>query len=394
MIASGRVAYLTRRSPEYGIHVDGATVRDKPAITVDMKRVRQRKRDIVERFRSGSESKLKAAGVECIMGEGSFTDAHSLDIKLSDGSGTKSVSADLIFINTGERPLLPKLPGIESVTVLNSTTIMELDVVPSHLIVLGGGYIGLEFGQLFRRLGAAVTIIQRGKQLLAREDADIAEEVLKILEEDGISVLLQTSAVGVSKSSGSDGSIHVTVSGPKGTKTLAGSHLLAAAGRKPNSDMLNLQAAGIASDSVHGYVKVSPFLETNVPGVYALGDVKGPPAFTHIAYDDWRIIQANLLESRTHKLSTTNRLVPYTVFMDPQLGHVGLHEHEALAMGKKIKVASMPMTWVARALEVDETRGMMKAVVDTGTDEIIGFTVLGLEGGEIMSTMQMAMQVN
>lgn len=391
MIASGRVAYLTRRSPEYGIHVDGAAVGSETAITVDMKRVRQRKRDIVESFRSGSESKLKAAGVECIMGEGSFTDTHSLDIKLSDGSGTKSVSADLIFINTGERPVLPKLPGSESVTVLNSTTIMELDVVPSHLIVLGGGYIGIEFGQLFRRLGASVTIIQRGKQLLPREDADIAEEVLKILEEDGISVLLQTSAVGVS---GNNHSIHVTVSGPKGTKTLTGSHLLAAAGRKPNSDMLNLQAAGIASDSVHGYVKVSPFLETNVPGVYALGDVKGPPAFTHIAYDDWRIIQANLLESRTHKLSTTNRLVPYTVFMDPQLGHVGLHEHEALAMGKKIKVASMPMTWVARALEVDETRGMMKATVDTGTDEIIGFTALGLEGGEIMSTMQMAMQVN
>lgn len=391
MIASGRVAYLTRRSPEYGIHVDGAAVGSETAITVDMKRVRQRKRDIVESFRSGSESKLKAAGVECIMGEGSFTDTHSLDIKLSDGSGTKSVSADLIFINTGERPVLPKLPGSESVTVLNSTTIMELDVVPSHLIVLGGGYIGIEFGQLFRRLGASVTIIQRGKQLLPREDADIAEEVLKILEEDGISVLLQTSAVGVS---GNNHSIHVTVSGPKGTKTLTGSHLLAAAGRKPNSDMLNLQAAGIASDSVHGYVKVSPFLETNVPGVYALGDVKGPPAFTHIAYDDWRIIQANLLKSRTHKLSTTNRLVPYTVFMDPQLGHVGLHEHEALAMGKKIKVASMPMTWVARALEVDETRGMMKATVDTGTDEIIGFTALGLEGGEIMSTMQMAMQVN
>jgi pyruvate/2-oxoglutarate dehydrogenase complex dihydrolipoamide dehydrogenase (E3) component len=157
--------------------------------------------------------------------------------------------------------------------------------------------------------------------------------------------------------------------------------------------MLNLEAAGIVSDPIHGFVKASPFLETNVPGIYALGDVKGPPAFTHISYDDARIIQANLLESRTHKLSTTDRLVPYTVFMDPQLGHVGLHEHEALAMGRKIKVASMPMSWVARALEVDETRGMMKAVVDATTDEIIGFTVLGLEGGEIMSTVQMAMQV-
>jgi pyruvate/2-oxoglutarate dehydrogenase complex dihydrolipoamide dehydrogenase (E3) component len=393
MIASGRVAYLTRRGPDYGVHVDGASVSGTPAIIVDMKRVRQRKRDIVESFRSGSENKLKAAGVECIMGEGSFTGPNSLDVKMSDGSGAKSVSSGLIFINTGERPVLPKLPGIEFVPVLNSTTIMELDVVPSHLIVLGGGYIGLEFGQLFRRLGAAVTIIQRGKQLLPREDLDIATEVLKILEEDGITVLLRTSATDVSKGSSGDGSVKVTVSGPNGTQSLTGSHLLAAAGRRPNSDMLNLSAAGIASDPIHGFVKASPTLETNVPGVYALGDVKGPPAFTHISYDDWRIIQANLLENRTHKLSTIDRLVPYTVFMDPQLGHVGLHVHEALAMGEKIKVASMPMTWVARALEVDETRGMMKAVVDAGTDEIIGFTVLGLEGGEIMSTVQMAMQV-
>ena len=393
MIASGRVAYLTRRGPEYGVHVKGALAEGAPAITVDMKRVRQRKRDIVNSFRSGSENKLKAAGVESIIGEGSFTGSHSLAIKMSDGSGTRSVSADLIFINTGERPVLPKLPGIESVPVLNSTTIMELDVVPSHLIVLGGGYIGLEFAQLFRRLCAAVTIIQRGKQLLAREDTDVAAEVFKVLEEDGITVLLQTAATKVSKESSGDGSIKVTISGPNGTQSITGSHLLAAAGRTPNSDMLNLSAAGIASDPIHGYVTASSTLETNVCGVYALGDVKGPPAFTHISYDDYRIIQANLLESRTHKLDTANRLVPYTVFIDPQLGHVGLHVHEALALGKKIKVASMPMTWVARALEVDETRGMMKAVVDAETNEIIGFTVLGLEGGEIMSAVQMAMQV-
>jgi pyruvate/2-oxoglutarate dehydrogenase complex dihydrolipoamide dehydrogenase (E3) component len=390
MIASGRVAHVTRRGPEFGVHVDGAATNNAPVITVDMKRVRQRKRDIVNSFRSSNEKKLEQAGVECIMGEASFAGPKLLDVKMLDGSGTKTVSADLIFINTGERPALPTLPGIDSVPILTSTTIMELDVVPEHLLVLGGGYIGLEFGQLFRRLGAAVTIVQRGKQLLPREDPDIAAEVLKILEEDGITVLLQTSSTEVSKSS-TDGSINLTVSGPDGSKILTGSHLLAAAGRKPNSDMLNLSTAGIISDPTHGFIKTSPTLETNVPGVFALGDVKGPPAFTHISYDDYRIIQANLLESRSEELTVTDRLVPYTVFMDPQLGHVGLHEREALALGKKIKVATMPMTWVARALELDETRGMMKAVVDAETDEIIGFTVLGLEGGEIMSIMEVAM---
>lgn len=389
MIASGRAAHVTRRGPEFGVHVNGAAANDAPAITIDMKRVRQRKRDIVISFRSGNEKRLEQAGVECIMGEASFTGPKSLDVTMRDGSDTKSISADFIFINTGERPVIPKLPGLDSVPILTSTTIMELDIVPDHLLVLGGGYIGLEFGQLFRRLGAAVTIVQRGKQLLPREDPDIAAEVLKILEEDGITVFLQTSATKVS--SNDDGSINLTISGPGGTRTLSGSHLLAAAGRKPNSDMLNLSTAGIIFDAAHGFIETSPTLETNVPGVFALGDVKGPPAFTHISYDDFRIIQANLLESRSQPLTVSDRLVPYTVFMDPQLGHVGLHEHEALASGRTIKVASMPMTWVARALELDETRGMMKAVVDAKTDEIIGFTVLGLEGGEIMSVMEVAM---
>lgn len=387
MIASGRIAYLTSRGPNYGVHVDGASSGNTTAVTIDMKRVRERKRDIITSFRSGNEKRLKDAGIDIIMGEGKFTGAKTLDIQLVDG-GTKSVSGDLIFINTGERPVLPNLPGINTVPVLTSTSIMELGEVPSHLMVLGGGYIGIEFGQLFSRLGAKVTIVQRGKQLLPREDPEIAAEVLKILEEDGITVLLETSATETSKKSDS---INLTVSGPGGTQTLTGSHLLAAAGRQPNSDMLDLPAAGIDFDSAKGYITASPKLETNVPGVYVLGDVKGPPAFTHISYDDFRIVQANLLESREKPLTTTGRLVPYTVFMDPQLGHVGLHASEALRLGYKIKTASMPMTWVARALEVDETRGLMKAVVDAKTDKIIGFSCLGLEGGEVMGVVQMAM---
>ncbi|KAG8994917.1 hypothetical protein FRB94_009540 [Tulasnella sp. JGI-2019a] len=381
MITSGRIAYLNRRGPNYGIH-SGAS------LTVDMERVRQRKRDIVVSFRTGNESRLMSAGVDCIMGEASFSDPKTVRIKMQDGSEGKSVTADLIFINTGERPAIPKLPGIESVPVLTSTSIMELDVVPEHLIVMGGGYIGMEFGQLFRRLGAAVTIVQRGKQLLPREDPDIAAEVLKIVKEDGITVLLETSPTEASKDE--KGAIKLVVSRPNGTETITGSHLLAAAGRTANTDMLNLSAAGV-SLGPRGTIPVSPSLETNVPGIYAMGDVKGGPAFTHISYDDFRIVQANVLDTPTFgNPTTTNRLVPYTVFMDPQLGHVGLHEREAREMGKKIKVATMPMTYVARALEVDETRGMMKAVVDAETDLILGYTILGLEGGEIMSIMQMA----
>ena len=387
MIASGRIAYLTRRGPNYGVHVDTASSSDTTAVAIDMKRVRERKRDIVTSFRSGSEKRLKDAGIDVIMGEGRFTGSKTLEVRLVDG-GTKSVSGDLIFINTGERPVLPNLPGINTIPFLTSTSIMELDEVPSHLMVLGGGYIGVEFGQLFSRLGAKVTIVQRGKQLLPREDPEIAAEVLKILEEDGITILLETSATETSRNSDS---INLTVSGPSGTQTLTGSHLLAAVGRQPNSDMLNLPAAGIDVDAVKGYIKASPQLETNVPGVYVLGDVKGPPAFTHISYDDFRIVQANLLESREKPLTTTDRLVPYTVFMDPQLGHVGLHASEALRLGYRVKTASMPMTWVARALEVDETRGMMKAVVDAKTDKIIGFSCLGIEGGEVMGVVQMAM---
>lgn len=388
MISSGRVAYMTRRGPNYGIHI-GSVGASTPLVAVDMLRVRERKREIVASFRSSNERKLKDAGVPCFMGEASFTGPKSLDVSMLDGSGKKSLSAELVFINTGERPTLPTITGIDRVDYLTSSTIMELDTVPNHLLVMGGGYIGIEFGQLFRRLGSDVTIIQRGKQLLPREDPEIAAEVAKILDEEGIKVFLNTTATEVSKQS--DGTIKLHISGSNSTDHITGSHLLAAAGRTANSDMLNLPAAGITYDTKKGYIHVSPTLETNIPGVYALGDVKGPPAFTHISYNDFLIAQANVIEKRSPQATITDRLVPYTVFMDPQLGHVGMHEWEAKAAGRKIKVASIPMTWVARALEVDESRGIMKAVVDAQTDLIIGFTCLGMEGGEIMGAVQLAM---
>jgi pyruvate/2-oxoglutarate dehydrogenase complex dihydrolipoamide dehydrogenase (E3) component len=263
---------------------------------------------------------------------------------------------------------------------------MELDQVPAQLIVLGGGYVGLEFGQMFRRFGSAVTIIQRGKHLLAREDNDVAEAVAQILREDGVTDLLETAAEQVARTP--DGGVALTVRTPTGAQTITGTHLLAAAGRTPNTEDLNLAATGLQT-TPEGYIPANDRLETAVPGIYALGDVKGGPAFTHISYDDFRILRANLIEGK-HQ-STTGRLVPYTVFTDPQLGRVGITEADAKEQGRPYRVAKMPMTNVARADEVDEARGFMKAIVDTETRQILGCAILGIEGGEIMSMLEIAM---
>ncbi|MFQ5572534.1 MAG: FAD-dependent oxidoreductase, partial [Rhodothermales bacterium] len=279
--------------------------------------------------------------------------------------------------------------GLDTVPTLDSTSIMELDVLPEHLLVLGGGYIGLEFGQMFRRFGSNVTIVQRGNYLLAREDPDVADEVAKIVREDGVEVLLETQAQRAEQAA--DGKIRLTVRTKAGERTLSGSHLLVAAGRAPNTEKLNLGAAGVQTDK-RGFVQTNDQLETNVPGIYALGDVKGGPAFTHISYDDFRIIRTNLLEGGN--VRTTGRLVPYTVYIDPQLGRVGLSETEARAQGRRIRVAKIPMGHVARALEMDEPRGFMKAVIDADTNQILGYTVLGIEGGELMSMVEIAMMGN
>ncbi|GAC1427673.1 MAG: mercuric reductase [Ktedonobacteraceae bacterium] len=377
MVASARAAYVARRGTDFGIHTG--------PINVDMTVVRKRKRDIVDSFRGGSQSGLeKSENVDLLMGEAAFIAPKAVEVHLNDGS-VQQLIGDLFFINTGERPSVPQLEGIENIPYLNSTSIMELDSVPDHLLIIGGGYIGLEFGQMFRRFGSKVTIVQRGKQLLAREDPDIAEEVAKILREDGIEVLLETSTSHVTKDA--NGAIQLVVKTLDGERTLRGSHLLAGTGRTPNTDKLNLDATGVQVDK-KGYIQVNDTLETNVPGIYALGDVKGPPAFTHISYDDFRIIRTNLIEHG--KASISDRLVPYAVFIDPQLGRVGLSETEAKQQGKNFKVARMPMSYVARALEVDEPRGVMKVIVDPDTKLILGCAILGMDGGEIMSMLQIA----
>jgi pyruvate/2-oxoglutarate dehydrogenase complex dihydrolipoamide dehydrogenase (E3) component len=377
MVASGRVAYLARRAADYGVQTG--------PISVDLAKVRQRKRKIVDSFRNGSQSKIeKTPNLELIFGDASFSGPKDVDIRLQDGR-QRTISAKYIFINAGTRASRPKLDGSGTVTFLDNISIMELDAVPDHLLIMGGGYIGLEFGQLFRRFGSRVTIVQSAGQLLVEEDPDIAEEVKNILCQDGIEVLLDAKATHVEESGKS---IRLDVQCNNRSTTLAGSHLLVATGRVPNSDTLNLAAAKIKTDS-HGFIQVNDRLETTADGVYALGDIKGGPAFTHISYDDFRIIRANLIQKKT--ASTRNRQVPYALFIDPQLGRVGLTEAQARAQGRNIRVAKMPMTRVARALEVDETRGFMKAIVDAHTNQIIGAAILGIEGGEIMSALEIAM---
>jgi pyruvate/2-oxoglutarate dehydrogenase complex dihydrolipoamide dehydrogenase (E3) component len=373
MVASARVAYLARRGADYGVTTG--------PISIDMVRVRKRKRDIVESFRSGSEKRIVSTpGLDLVRGEARFIGPRTLQV------GDDQLTADRIFVNVGARPSRPPLPGLDSVPSLDSTSIMELDSVPEHLLVLGGGYVGLEFGQMFRRFGSQVTIVQRGPRLLAREDADVADGVADILREDGLSILLQTDAARVTRGDG--GKIRLTVRSTNGEQTIEGSHLLVAVGRTPNTDRLNLAAAGLEADG-QGFLPTNDRLETKVPGIYALGDVKGGPAFTHISYDDYRIAKTNLLEGGN--ASITGRPVPYTVYIDPQLGRIGMSEEGARASGKKFQIAKMPMSHVARALEVDESRGFLKVIVDAGTKEILGAAVLGLEGGELMSMLEIAM---
>ena len=377
MVASARVAYLARRAADYGVRTGN--------IEIDLKRVRQRKRDIVNTFRNGSQARLeRTPNLDLIFGTASFTGPKEIALQVKDGGGTRTLTADRVIINAGTRAAIPKLPALDAVPYLDNASIMELDAVPEHLLILGGGYIGLEFSQIFRRFDSQVTIVQSAKQLLAREDADVADAVAEILREDGIEVLLSARA---EKINSDNGRLRLEITAGGQARVLEGSHLLVAIGRTPNSDRLNLSAAGIEADT-KGFIKTNPRLETNVAGVYAIGDIKGGPAFTHISYDDFRILRANIVEKKNETIE--GRLVPYTCFIDPQLAHVGLSEEDARRQNRQVRVAKMPMNHVARALEMDESRGFLKAIVDANTNEILGATVLGIEGGEIMAVFEVA----
>lgn len=378
MIASGRVAYLARRGADYGVHTG--------AVTVDMATVRRRKRDVVESFRAGSEKRIRGTeGLDYIEGDARFTGERELAVALNDG-GTRELAAGTIVLDLGERPRALDADNPDGVTIHDSTSILELDEVPGHLVVIGGGPVALEFGQLFRRLGAGVTVVHRGDQLLSREDPDIAAALQEVLEEDGIAIELNAEPVAVARRGDE---VEVTIRRKGGDEeAIRATHVLAAIGRVPNTDSLDAGKTGLTLDR-RGYIETDERLETKVPGIYAIGDVRPGPKFTHISYDDYRILKANLIDGGGR--TTADRQVPCVTYTDPQLGRVGLSEREAREQGVRYKVATLPMSSVARAIETDETRGVMKALVDPETGRILGAAVLGVEGGEIMSMLEIAM---
>ena len=319
MVGSARVAYMSSRGEEFGIHTQLSGV--------SMERIRQRKDEIVLQSRNGGEKALlDAKNVDLIYGDARFTGPKSIYVKKRDG-GELNLTADKIFIDTGARTTPPSIAGFDAIrslpNILDNASIMELDQLPEHLLILGGGYIGVEFSQMFRRFGSRVTIVQAGDQLLAHEDSDMAGEVAKILREDGIDILFNAKTLQLS---GDKNKITMQVQLDGQQQALEGTHLLVAIGRTPNTEDLDLPAAGIATDD-RGFLRVNSRLETNVPGVYGIGDVKGGPAFTHISYDDFRILRDNLIDGKN--ASTDGRMVPYTVFIDPQLGRIGVTEKEA-----------------------------------------------------------------
>jgi pyruvate/2-oxoglutarate dehydrogenase complex dihydrolipoamide dehydrogenase (E3) component len=378
MVASAEAAYRIQRSASLGVLIG--------QVWVDMGKIRARKDAIVAEWRESSRRRVESSGADLIFGEARFTGPDTIEVAPAEGGDPLQLQAPKIIIDAGSRPALPPLEGLDSVPLLNSTTVMELDEVPEHLIVLGGGYVAVEFGQMFRRFGSRVTLVERSERLMLREDPDISDGILKILTEDGLQVLLQARATKVEP--GERGGVRLNVQTPQGPQRLEGSHLLVATGRQPNSDRLNLPAAGIETDS-HGFIRTNDRLETSVAGIYAVGDIKGGPAFTHISYDDYRILKTNLLEGG--HASIHGRQVPYAVFIDPQLGRIGLSEQEARRQGLDVRVAAMPMEYVARAAETGQLRGFMKAVVDAGSGQILGAAILGVDGGEIMAMIQIAM---
>ena len=377
MIACGAAAHIIANSQEWGI-----TVSD---FKVDLEKIVARKNKVVESFRGGATKGMeKTEGLSIIYGEAVFTGDKTLKVNLKDG-GQEEITAPHIFINTGTLPKIPPVPGLDTVKYLTNTSIMELTRLPSHLVIMGSGYIGLEFGQLFRRLGCQVTIIDKGKQLLKHEDDDVAAAVKKVMETSGVTMY---NGANVQKVEQIGDTIRLQFTANGENQAITGSHLLVAVGRTPQSTSLQPEKAGLELDD-KGYFKVNDKLETNVPGIYVLGDVKGGPAFTHISYNDYLILYKRLVNKED--TSIKDRPVPYCMFTDPQLGRIGLTEKAAKEAGYNIKVACLDMTRVARAIETGNTQGFMKAVINANDDKLLGVAILGPEGGEVMSVMQMAM---
>jgi pyruvate/2-oxoglutarate dehydrogenase complex dihydrolipoamide dehydrogenase (E3) component len=374
MVASAQIAHYARHARRWGVRTG--------AVTVDLRAVVKRKDAIVRQFRAGQEKKVESRRPRLTLyrSHARFTGPRTVDV------GDAVLEAARIFVDTGTRPVVPDIPGIDTTEYLTNATVMELTEVPRHLLVLGGGYIGLEFGQMFRRFGSRVTLVHRGAEILPREDADVASEARTALEAEGIAFVLDARTTGAARAR--DG-VRLTVEAAGGRRTLSGSHLLVATGRRPNTDDLGLDRAGVETDR-QGYIRVNSRLETNVPGIWALGDVKGGPAFTHVSYHDYQIIFANVIDGAGTTIE--GRLVPYALFTDPQLGRVGMTETEARTAGYRLKIGRIPMTSVARAIERSETAGSMKLVVDAATDRILGAAILATEGGELVQMLRVAMR--
>jgi len=374
-IWSARVADLTHHAAQFG-SITGP-------VRIDMAKVRQRKRDMVDREIALHLQNYKASGAELIMGTGRFVAPKTLDVQLNDG-GTRVLAGDQVFLNIGTHAVIPGVPGLEAARPLTHIEALELDYVPSHLVVLGGGYVGLELAQAYRRFGSRVTVIESGPQLMAREDPDVADEMQRILSDEGMGFLIAAETLDVHGRSGEE--ISVTVRTTSGEQKIEGSDILVAAGRVPNTAGIGLEEVGVELDA-RGYIRVNERLETNASDVWAIGECAGSPQFTHVSIDDFRIIRDNLAGAQR---STCDRLVPYCMFTEPPLARVGLSESEAQRQGVTARVARLPMSAVRRTATTDETQGYMKVLVGGSDDRILGFTMIGAEAGEVMAAVQTA----
>jgi pyruvate/2-oxoglutarate dehydrogenase complex dihydrolipoamide dehydrogenase (E3) component len=378
MVASAEVAHTVRNSAAYGVKVNEPTV--------DLAAIIQRKRSVVLAAREVNLHNLEAAlGENLIIGTARFVDAKTIEVT-NTGGDTRLLTAERLFINTGTRPLIPPVPGLKEAGLLTSESIMELEQLPEHLIVLGSGYIGLEFAQMFRRFGSRVTVIGQSEQILSQQDPDIAIAVQTLLERDGIEFLLKAKVLKGARAGG-ETTLQIQVADRE--ISLQGSQLLVAVGRAPNTDALNLAAAGVATNA-QGFIQVNDRLETSAPGIWALGDINGGPQYTHIALDDYRIVKANLIEGGNR--STHERLIPSCLFIDPELAQVGLTETAAQQQGYAIRVAKLDTSAVPRARTSGQTDGLLKAVVDSETGRILGCSLWCHAAGEMISTVQMVMQ--
>jgi pyruvate/2-oxoglutarate dehydrogenase complex dihydrolipoamide dehydrogenase (E3) component len=369
LVASAYAAHLARRGAEFGVVINGG-------VSIDMKQVKARKNAVVAVSNKGVEHSLKTLkGCTVYEGHARFVSPRAVSV------GNDVLEAERIFINVGGRALVPDIPGLDQVKYLDNSSIMDLDVVPPHLVIIGGSYIGLEFAQIYRRFGSQVTVIEMARRLIAREDEDVSAAVADILRSEGIDVRLGAQCITVARR---DGKISVGLDCEIGVPVVIGTHLLLAVGRRPNTDDLGVEKAGIAVDK-RGFIQVDDQLQTSVPGIWALGDCNGKGAFTHTSYNDFEIVAANLLDKDVRRVS--DRILAYNLYTDPPLGRAGMTEAEARRSGRRILIATMPMENVSRAYEKGETQGFMKLLADQDSKEILGASILGVGGDEVIHVL-------